>query len=112
MESLTEDQLRFLAERVVQLAVLGGLVGAMLLHLILGGINAAAEYFARKSLAAARIRAARSRATAAPVAVAAPGEPHASDPPGHYCTENYSTHEWVSDLCVTCGARADWGRAT
>ena len=71
MESLTEDQLRFLAERVVQLALLGGLVGAMLLHMLLGGINALAEYLAGKTVAAARIRAARNRATATP-SVAAP----------------------------------------
>ena len=65
MENLTEEQLRFMALRIGELSILGGLVGAMLLHLILGGINAAAEYFAGKSLKAARIRAARSRATVA-----------------------------------------------
>lgn len=113
MENLTDEHLRLLVIGLAKIAFVGGLAGALVVNFIFGGIYAVAEYFARRSLAAARIRAARARATAPAVAVMpAPGAPDPSDPPGHYCTENYSTHEWVGGVCVTCGGRADWGRAS
>ena len=111
MVTLTSDQLDHFIRVLLLLIPLGGVVGAILWDLIqaagFGFVSGIGYLFERHQ----RIKAARSRATAAVVPVAALGEPHASDPPGHHCTENYSTHEWVGDRCVTCGARADWGRA-
>ena len=113
MELLTEPQLGALAFGVAKLAFVAGLAGALTALGILRGVYAVAGFFAERTVKAARIRAARSRATAPAVAVMpAPGAPDPSDPPGHYCTENYSTHDWVGGVCVTCGGRADWERAS
>ena len=70
MENLTEEQLRYLALTIVKLSVCGGVLGALIVHFILGSFHAFAEYLASEALKAALIRAARSRATAqlAPVA--------------------------------------------
>ena len=72
MEHLTDENLRSLVIGLATIAFVGGLAGALVVNFIFGGIYAVAEYFARKTAAAARIRAARSRATAAPLAVDAP----------------------------------------
>lgn len=99
MELLTELQLRLLAEGVAKLAFVAGLAGALTALGILKGVYAVAEFFAKRTLKAARIRAARSRATAPAVPVEAP-------PLGLYCPENGLYHAWDGDVCVTCGAHA------
>lgn len=63
---LTEEQLRQLAFGVMQLAFLGGLCGAIALHLILGAANAVADRLAERAVRAMRIRAARQRSVKAP----------------------------------------------
>ena len=62
---LTEEQLRQLAFGVMQLAFLGGLCGAIALHLILGAVNAVADRLADRTVRSMRIRAARQRAVKA-----------------------------------------------
>ncbi|GAO72223.1 hypothetical protein [Comamonas sp. E6] len=113
MVTLTPEQFEHFIRVMILVALLGGLVGAVIWDLIqasgLGMVSGIGYLFDRHK----RIKAARARATAPAVAVMpAPGAPDPSDPPGHYCTENYSTHEWVGGVCVTCGGRADWGRAS
>lgn len=66
MEFLTEEQLRHAATSIAQIAFLGGLAGAMALHLILGAVNALASRLADRTVRAMRIRAARQRSVKAP----------------------------------------------
>ena len=121
MVTLTPEQFEHFIRVMILVALLGGLVGAVIWGLIqasgLGAVSGIGYLVDRHK----RIKAARERASAAAAAAAAaaavapvpaPGAPDSSDPPGHFCTENYSTHEWVGDRCVTCGARADWERAS
>lgn len=69
MELLTEPQLGALAFGVAKLAFVAGLAGALTALGILRGVYAVAGFFAERTVKAARIRAARARATAASVAV-------------------------------------------
>lgn len=59
---LNEEQLQHMAWTIVQIAFLGGIAGAMALHLILGAITAVADRLAERTVRAMRIRAARQRA--------------------------------------------------
>ena len=102
MENLTDEHLRLLVIGLAKIAFVGGLAGALVVNFIFGGIYAVAEYFARKSLAAARIRAARSRATTAPVAV---------EKPGVFCHECGSLHIYDGDVCTVCGWHVQPGAA-
>ena len=63
---MTEEQLRQLALSIAEIAFLGGLAGAMALHLILGAVNAVADRLAERTVRAMRIRAARQRSAKAP----------------------------------------------
>lgn len=106
MEILTDLQLRLLAEGVAKLAFVAGLAGALTALGILKGIYAVAEFLAERTVKAARVHAARYRATAASVAVAAPVASESVNPLGFYCPENGLYHAWDGDICVTCGAHA------
>ena len=94
MENLTDEHLRLLVIGLAKIAFVGGLAGALVVNFIFGGIYAIAEYFARKSLAAARIRAARNRATTAPVAV---------EQPGAFCHDRGHLHVYDGAVCAVCG---------
>lgn len=113
MVTLTPEQFEHFIRVMILVALLGGLAGALLWDLIqasgLGAVSGIGYLVDRHK----RIKAARERASAAAAApLPAPGAPDPSDPPGHYCTENYSNHDWVGGICVTCGGRADWERAS
>lgn len=73
MELLTEPQLASLALGIAKLAFVAGLAGALTALGVLKGVYAVAGFLAERAFKAARIRAARARATAAPVAVAVHG---------------------------------------
>ena len=96
MGALSESQLQSFALRMFEMAVVGGFVGAIIWQTILGCANAAAEYLARKMASAARIRAARNRATSAPSVAESVRE----------CMGIHSCHVWDGDVCVTCGVHA------
>ena len=99
MELLTEPQLGSLALGIAKLAFVAGLAGALTVHAILKACYAVAEFFAERSFKAARIRAARGRATA-------PAVPAEAPPLGLYCPENGLYHAWDGDICAVCGAHA------
>lgn len=66
MELLTEPQLGSLALGIAKLAFVAGLAGALAALSILKGVYAVAGFFAGRTVKAARIRAARARASAQP----------------------------------------------
>lgn len=72
MNSLDYGQTLALLHSVGKLGFVGGLAGGLTAVAILKGVYALAAFLAERTVKAARIRAARYRATAAPVAVAAP----------------------------------------
>ena len=94
MELLTEPQLGALAFGVAKLAFVAGLAGALTALGILRGVYAVAGFFAKRTVKAARIRAARSRATTAPVAV---------EKPGAFCHERGHLHVYDGAVCAVCG---------
>lgn len=109
MELLTEPQLGSLALGIAKLAFVAGLAGALAALSILKGVYAVAGFFAERTVKAARIRAARARATAAPVAV---------DQAQLICRSKwgeFSDHFWDADVrgdevshvsCARCGQDA------
>ena len=66
MELFTEPQLGSLALGIAKLAFVAGLAGALTALGILKGVYAVAGFFAERTVKAARIRAARARASAQP----------------------------------------------
>ena len=94
MELLTEPQLGSLALGIAKLAFVAGLAGALTALCVLKGVYAVAEFFAERTVKAARIRAARNRATTAPVAV---------EKPGVFCHECGHLHVYDGDVCTVCG---------
>lgn len=94
MELLTEPQLGSLALGIAKLAFVAGLAGALAALSILRGVYAVAGFFAKRSVKAARIRAARARATAASVAV---------EKPGTFCHERGHLHIYDGAVCAVCG---------
>ena len=99
MELLTEPQLGSLALGIAKLAFVAGLAGALTALGILKGVYAVAGFFAERTVKAARIRAARSRATAAVSPVVRRG-------PILICNDQFAHHVWDGDTCITCGEHA------
>lgn len=109
MELLTEPQLGSLALGIAKLAFVAGLAGALTALGILKGVYAVAGFFAERAVKAARIRAARSRSTVAPVEVA---------PSPLICRSKWGEwpeHLWDADVhgdevthasCARCGQDA------
>lgn len=137
MVTLTPEQFDHAINTIAWLCIVMGMVGALAMQLLQGlliGLVTKVTYLIDRKhrIDMSRKRAARwrslgerfvgvadrmdlrheARERTKTAAMPAPGAPDSSDPPGHYCTENYSTHDWVGGVCVTCGGRADWERAS
>ncbi|MFS4549087.1 hypothetical protein [Comamonas resistens] len=99
MELLTEPQLAGLAIGVAKIASVAGFAGALAAISIVKGVYAVAIFFAERAVKAARIRAARSRATA-------PVSPVVRRGPILICNDQFAHHVWDGDTCITCGEHA------
>lgn len=63
---LSEAELRHMTWAIVQIGFIGGLAGAVALHLMIVAITAVADRLAERTVRAMRIRAARQRSVEAP----------------------------------------------
>ena len=128
MVTLTPEQFEHFIRVMILVALLGGLVGAVIWDLIqasgLGMVSGIGYLFDRHK----RIKAARARASAESASVAQFSQDLAEaqawserafpvplpviDPPGFNCAGRFAQHAWDGDTCITCGAHAQPERAS